>query len=183
MSILSDLNPVTGLVNGVGKAVSSVARVFVGDKGERDAQESGENMATLNQFAAEFGRGKNWFDSLIDGVNRLPRPFLALGVLFLMVWAPIDPIGFAGAMNAYALVPDWLAALFAVIVGFYFAARHLEQRLKFTGPSAEQVAKVIANQKALTALKAVETTDNMADESKPLSDEAIEKWNEKGVAR
>jgi hypothetical protein len=96
MGFFSDLNPVTGLVKGIGNAVSGVAKVFVGDKSARDSQDSASNMATLNQFAAEFGRGKTWFDSLIDGINRLPRPFLALGVLGLLVWAPMDPLGFLG---------------------------------------------------------------------------------------
>ena len=168
MGFFSDLNPVTGLVKGIGNAVSGVAKVFVGDKSARDSQDSASNMATLNQFAAEFGRGKTWFDSLIDGINRLPRPFLALGVLGLLVWAPMDPLGFASAMNAYALVPDWLAMLFAVIVGFYFGARHLEQRLKFNGPSAEQVAKVISNQKALKDLKAPESVSPPLRSSGPL---------------
>lgn len=189
MSIMSWLNPVTA----IGNVANGIIKTVAGDQSARDQQEHTENTTTLGQFAAEFaGRGKaTWFDSLIDGINRLPRPFLALGVLGLMVWCPLDPIGFAEAMTAYALVPEWLAALFAVIVGFYFAARHLEQRLKFNGPSAEQVKAVVEAKKALATLRTGSNEPvisderfkaELADTSKPLSNAAILEWNRRRQA-
>jgi hypothetical protein len=180
-----------GIANLIGAGGKVVGKVM-GNKEAGQEQESSENTAIIGQFAGEFRERANWFDSLIDGINRLPRPFLAIGVLGLMVWCPIDPVGFASAMTAYALVPEWLAALFAVIVGFYFAARHLEQRLKFKGPSAKQVQEVVEAQKALGSLRApvvnpavqkppepAVTTDDFTDETLPLSNEAIEAWNAK----
>ena len=36
-----------------------------------------------------------WFDRLVNGVNRLPRPFLAFGTIGLIVYAMADPVQFA----------------------------------------------------------------------------------------
>lgn len=80
--------------------------------------------ATLRQFAGEFGRGARGFDRVMDGVNRLPRPALALGTLALFISAMVDPVWFAARMQGIALVPEPLWWLLGVIVSFYFGARH-----------------------------------------------------------
>ena len=67
---------------------------------------------------------KGRFDRFMDGLNRLPRPFLAFGVLGLFVAALVDPVWFAARMQGIALVPEPLWWLLGVIVSFYFGARH-----------------------------------------------------------
>ena len=82
--------------------------------------------AAMSQLAAEFQYGgKSRFDRFMDGVNRLPRPMLALGTLGLLggrSWS--DPVWFAARMQGLALVPEPLWWLLGVIVSFYFGARH-----------------------------------------------------------
>lgn len=81
--------------------------------------------AALAQFAAEFARPRQgWFDRFIDGVNRLPRPMLALGTIGLFCIAMIDPVWFAARMSGLAQVPEPLWWLMGAIVSFYFGARH-----------------------------------------------------------
>ena len=81
--------------------------------------------AALDQFAAEFAHPQpSRFDRLMDALNRLPRPGLALGTLGLFIAAMVDPIWFAARMQGLTLVPEPLWWLLGVIVSFYFGARH-----------------------------------------------------------
>jgi hypothetical protein len=82
-------------------------------------------IQAMTQFGAEFQRPpKGMFDRFMDGLNRLPRPALALGTLGLFAAAMIDPIWFSARMQGIALVPEPLWWLLGVIVSFYFGARH-----------------------------------------------------------
>jgi hypothetical protein len=79
----------------------------------------------MDQYGAEFAApSKGGFDRFMDGVNRLPRPALALGTLGLFVSAMVAPLWFAQRMQGIALVPEPLWWLLGVIVSFYFGARH-----------------------------------------------------------
>ncbi len=90
--------------------------------GARGAQVQGQAMA---QHRAEFsGARQGGFDRFMDGVNRLPRPMLALGTLGLFVSAMVNPLWFSERMQGIALVPEPLWWLLGVIVSFYFGARH-----------------------------------------------------------
>lgn len=96
------------------------------ENAERSAQrEHAAQAAALGQFAAEFEHPrKSFFDQLIDALNRVPRPAMALGTLGLFVAAMVDPIWFASRMEGIALVPEPLWWLLGAIVSFYFGARH-----------------------------------------------------------
>lgn len=99
--------------------------------------------AVLEQFAAEFVRGQTGlFDRVIDGLNRLPRPFLALGTLGLFVSAMADPVWFAARMQGIALVPEPLWWLMGAIISFYFGARHQAKGQEFQRSVAETLAMV-----------------------------------------
>ena len=66
----------------------------------------------MSQYGDEFKAPvKGGFDRFMDGVNRLPRPALALGTLGLFVSAMVAPLWFAQRMQGIALVPEplwWL---------------------------------------------------------------------------
>lgn len=99
--------------------------------------------AALSQLAAEFQYGgKSRFDRFMDGVNRLPRPLLALGTLALMGASLSDPVWFAARMQGLALVPDPLWWLLGVIVSFYFGARHQVKSQEFQQALAASMARV-----------------------------------------
>lgn len=63
------------------------------------------------------------YDRIIDGLNRLPRPLLALGTLGLFVHAMMDPEAFARRMTGLAAVPEPLWWLLGAVVSFHFGAR------------------------------------------------------------
>jgi Holin of 3TMs, for gene-transfer release len=114
--------------------------------------------AALGQFASEFAvERKGWFDRFMDGLNRLPRPALALGTLGLFVSAMVDPIWFASRMQGIALVPEPLWWLLGAIVSFYFGARQQVKSQQFQRSMAQSVmraADVTGNIAALKALQA-----------------------------
>lgn len=111
---------------GLGKAVKDVAEIFVVNKTENANFEHLEHSAALEQFSSEFQRGRgNWFNNLVDGLNRLPRPVLALGTVGLFIFAMIDPVVFSARMVGLDSIPRELWWLLGAIVSFYFGAREL----------------------------------------------------------
>jgi len=91
----------------------------------------------------------------MDGLNRLPRPALALGTLGLFVSAMVEPLWFAERMQGIALVPEPMWWLLGVIVSFYFGARHQLKAQEFQRDLAGSVSfvpKVLENIEAIRGL-------------------------------
>ena len=110
----------------VGGAVESVAEVFTINKTKAEMATRAQAMASLSQYGAEFqNASQSPFDRFINGLNRLPRPILALGTVGLFIFAMADPNAFAGRMQGLAYVPDPLWWLLGAVVSFYFGAREL----------------------------------------------------------
>ncbi|SFG19738.1 Holin of 3TMs, for gene-transfer release [Palleronia marisminoris] len=124
-----------GLVFGGGGgagAIAGTAAIFRENAENRAVREVELRDGALEQFAAEFTHpDKGSFDKFMDGVNRIPRPAMALGTLGLFVTAMIDPLWFAARMEGIALVPEPLWWLLGVIVSFYFGARHQAKGQEF----------------------------------------------------
>ncbi len=120
------INSVTGLVGGVGNAISGVRETWKGSVEKREVRQAQAQANALNQFTAEFIKPENWFDSLINGLNRTPRPVIANGTIGLFIYAFIDPEGFEETMQALDKVPPEMWWLLSSIVVFYFGARELK---------------------------------------------------------
>lgn len=84
------------------------------------------DSAAMAQLAAEFhARGKRgWFDQLMDGINRLPRPMLVFSVFGLLAWTAVDPIEAAKVFTSWAIIPVEFWYVVLAIVTFYFGGRH-----------------------------------------------------------
>lgn len=137
-----------GIIEGAGKVATDVGKTFFGDKSEKEKHISDEQIAVLNQYSAEFiaRAQRTWWDSFVDGVNRLVRPGLALGAQVAFVWVYVDPVGFAECMKALQLVPEMLWYIWITIFGFFFGGRIIENAPKAwkVEPRALEVAKEIA---------------------------------------
>jgi hypothetical protein len=137
--------------------VAETAEVFRVNAEKADARGADIQQAALAQLAAEFAHPrKGLFDRVIDGLNRVPRPAMALGVLALFVSAMTSPIWFAERMQGIALVPEPLWWLLFVIVGFYFGARHQTKTLQAQEGIARTLAmtpQVMGNLAALDGLR------------------------------
>lgn len=105
--------------------IRETAEVFLENREAGAARDADLHRATLEAYAAEFQHArKGAFDRFMDGLNRLPRPAMALGTLGMFTAAMVDPAWFAARMRGVALVPEPLWWLLGAIVSFYFGARH-----------------------------------------------------------
>jgi hypothetical protein len=144
------------LFRGTGNVVRETAEVFRVNAEAADARAAQMQRAALDQMAAEFrSGGRGLFDRVIDALNRLPRPAMALGTLGLLVSAMVDPLWFGERMAGLALVPEPLWWLLGAIVSFYFGARHqakgqdFQRGLAATLARAPQVLETIEGLRAL----------------------------------
>lgn len=183
------------LGGGIGAAAQGVSRAvatFAGDKVQREDNVHDEQRAAMDQMAAEFQyRGsRTWFDSLIDGVNRLPRPVIAFGCIGLFVWCIADPAEFTVAMMALGAMPEWLAIVIGQVILLYMGGRMLNDWKMGKAASADQVRQILAMQKEVRAVSdaaaakpdapALAERDYaaaLADTATPMSNAAIEEWN------
>ena len=131
-------------VAALGQSVSSVAEVF--RPNATRALELGHDayLAAHSSHTAEFAHSRaGWFDAFVNGLNRLPRPLLALGTLALFIYAMADPEGFALRMRGLAEVPEPLWWLLGAVVAFYFGAREAHH-LRVARPVGATVLPVTA---------------------------------------
>ena len=119
------IDRVTG-ASALGEAAEGLSEVFVANA-TREMELQGElAQATLQAASEEFRHaGSTWFDRGVNGLNRLPRPLLALGTLGLFAHAMVDPLAFAERMRGLQEVPEPLWWLLGAVVSFYFGAREL----------------------------------------------------------
>jgi len=139
------------------KDVRKTVEVFRPNAEAEAGRTADYQAAALKQFSGEFSQQRGLFDRVIDGLNRLPRPAMALGVLFLIGSAMVDPLWFASRMQGLALVPDPLWWLLGAIVSFYFGARYQVKGQAFQASLAATLARtpqVVQNIKAIRALRA-----------------------------
>lgn len=106
-------------------AVTNLAEVFRPNATRQLELEQAAVAASLSEYGGEFSTvsGDSWFDSFINGLNRLPRPVLTLGTFGLFIYSMTDPAGFSLRMEGLALVPEPLWWLLGAIISFYFGAR------------------------------------------------------------
>lgn len=143
--------------------VKETAEVFR-PNAEASAQRAhSAQTAALGQFAAEFAHArKGWFDRFIDGLNRIPRPAMALGTLGLFVAAMYDPVWFSSRMEGIAMVPEPLWWLLGAIVSFYFGARHQLKGQEFQKAVAATLAAAETHAQPIKSSSQVDTDDNPA---------------------
>ncbi|MFY0618228.1 holin family protein [Shimia sp.] len=148
--------------------VKDTAEVFR-ENAEAGAQRAQDvQIAAMQSHAVEFQQSnRGGFDRLMDGLNRVPRPAMALGCLALFVSAMVDPIWFASRMSGIALVPEPLWWLLGVVVSFYFGARHQAKGQEFQRSMSENLKRVPKVVEAIETLEALEkdTAPSVAENS------------------
>ena len=127
----------TAAATALGNAARGMAEVFTPSATRQMELSAEAQMAALRQLGAEYiDPGCGWFDRMVNGLNRLPRLFLAFGTLGLFTYAMVDPESFGRRMVGLNLVPDPLWWLLGAVVGFYFGAREAHY-FRRVGPVAE----------------------------------------------
>lgn len=115
-----------GGVKAAGDAVTGIVETFRPNSEAAAKRQYEGEIARLDQMAAEFKNSGGWFNRFVDGLNRLPRPVMALGTIGLFAYAMTDPLGFTERMVGLQAVPEPLWWLLGAIVSFYFGARELK---------------------------------------------------------
>ena len=124
MGLIGSILGGPGAVAALGEAAKGVAETFVPNATRRMELSAEAQMAALRQLGEEYGLpSTGWFDRLVNGLNRLPRPMLAFGTLGLFVYAMVDPVPFSARMVGLNAVPEPLWWLLGAVVAFYFGAR------------------------------------------------------------
>ncbi|WP_108501604.1 holin family protein [Paracoccus indicus] len=148
MGMIDRLIGVAPTVTALGSAATGMAEVFTQNATRRMELDEEAYARAISQYGQEFASAPTgWFDSFVNGLNRVPRPLLALGTMALFIYSMIDPEGFGLRMQGLQLVPEPLWWLLGAIVGFYFGAReahHFRDRVWPGKPAEEKtVAKVV----------------------------------------
>jgi len=161
MGLIDKVFGVPAATTALGQAATGVAEVFLPNATKKMQAAHEAYMAALDEHGEEFKYAMpGLFDRFVNGLNRLPRPMLALGTLGLFVYAMIDPLGFAERMVGLNYVPEPLWWLLAAIVGFYFGAREAHYlRARAPAPPAKApkggaVAPPVDENPALEELRA-----------------------------
>nr|WP_111298898.1 holin family protein [Paracoccus saliphilus] len=124
MGLIDRFIGVAPTVTALGSAATGMAEVFTQNATRRMELDEEAYARAMAQHGQEFAQPANgWFDGLVNGLNRLPRPLLALGTMALFIYAMIEPAGFSLRMEGLQAVPEPLWWLMGAIVGFYFGAR------------------------------------------------------------
>ena len=124
MGLIGSVLNAPGAVTALGEAAKGFAEVFTPSATRQMELSAQAQSAALEQFGGEFSTASaSWFDRLVNGLNRLPRPLLAFGTIGLFVYAMVDPHDFALRMVGLNAVPEPLWWLLGAVVAFYFGAR------------------------------------------------------------
>ncbi len=143
------LGPSDG-INAAANAVTGVAEVFHANETRRMELSADAQAAALAAMGDEFQYGRyGFFDRMVNGINRLPRPMLAFGTLGLFVFAMVDPTAFSERMAGLNHVPEPLWWLLGAIVSFYFGAREMHYFRTPTMPPRPRLARDTVAQEAL----------------------------------
>jgi hypothetical protein len=143
MGMIGKLVGAPAAVTALGEAAEGLAEVFVPSATRRMELSAEAQMAALRQLGEEYQHpALSWFDRMVNGLNRLPRPLLAFGTIGLFVYAMVDPVAFAQRMVGLNAVPEPLWWLLGAIVAFYFGARetHYFRNRAVTSPFAPAAA-------------------------------------------
>ena len=91
----------SGGIAAAAEAAGNVAEIFPPSATRRMELDEEAYARAITQAQAEFTQAPlTWWDSLMNGLNRLPRPLLTLGTIGLFVYAMVDPVGFSARMVA-----------------------------------------------------------------------------------
>ena len=152
----------------LGNAATGVAEVFLPNATKKMEAAQEAYMAALDEHGDEFRYLRpGIFDRFVNGLNRMPRPMLALGTLGLFVFAMLDPVAFARRMVGLDYVPEPLWWLLGAIVSFYFGAREAHYFRTGTGTGTRPRAGLPA---------ALGGTDPAAPATAP--NPALEEWRQ-----
>lgn len=128
---------------------------LVGQKGKREEASQALDAKVTDQYAAESlqqRENRTWFDSLVDGLNRLIRPTGFALTVWIFIWPIRNMEQFQQAMVAYELIPVWLAGLIVTVWSLFFGGRFITKDMfkdGFKGRSKKEFQEILSKQKEI----------------------------------
>lgn len=131
MNIIAIGTVLLNIVKAILPSASDITKVVLGNQGAAANNNAEADKAAQDAYAREFsyplGANRTRFDAFMDGLNRLPRPLLIIGIIGMIVWPCFDDVGATKIYKALGLVPEMLWQMGMLIVSFYFTSRYLEK--------------------------------------------------------
>jgi hypothetical protein len=87
-------------------------------------------------------RERATYDRLMDALNRLPRPLMALGTLSVLAAAMVAPVWFADRMQALSAMPDALWWVIGGVISLYFGARIQSREQEFQREMVDTIVRL-----------------------------------------
>ncbi|WP_233517043.1 3TM-type holin [Pseudotabrizicola alkalilacus] len=168
MGLMSGFGLGRGAIPALGGVSREIARNIAPDLA-RGLAEAVNRLPVPEPGALPPARPGSGYDRLIDAINRLPRPLMAFGSQALVLYALLDPDGFAARMQGLDAMPEALWWLLGAVITAYFGAReahHLRNRGTQAGG-----AEVVTG-----ADVAPKRPDDRSDAANP----ALEDWRSNG---
>jgi hypothetical protein len=177
MGLISGLRLGRHAIPALGGVSRDIARSIAPDLA-RGLAEAVSRLPKPQDGALPPARPGSGYDRLVDAINRLPRPLMAFGSQALVLYALMDPEGFAARMQGLDAMPEALWWLLGAVITAYFGAReahHLRNR-----PAASQTTSPAPastpSMEPLAPNMAAHLPDDRSDGANP----ALEDWRDNG---
>ncbi len=92
----------------------------------------------MPQYKPTTAAGQTGYNHLVDGLNRLPRPLMALGSVGVFVVAGINPAWFEAQMQVLAAMPQPMWWLMGAVITMFFGSRETHY-MRQTPPATPSV--------------------------------------------
>lgn len=185
------------LIFGGGRnVITETAGAFVANAEASAEREAELNGAALAQYASEFGArsARTWFDSFVDGLNRLVRPMLTFAILLPIAASIWWPAHAAAAIASLAILPAGYWGVLGVVISFFFGGRMQIKAQDFERSVADAVARAPAVIQSMKRLRTMSSESPGAASSgqdatlaaaalKPSDNSAIDHWRAEELQR
>ena len=148
--LINPINWFTKGVKAVGKTVVDVRKVFKGSEADKDLYSHERFIASQQAYVSEFSQQNNrtWWDSLWDGINRMPRPLIVFAIFWYFWLSFSDTYEFQEVNVALDSVPEQMWWIMSAVISFYFAAREFQKgrdkKMALSDKEFDKVQKRIA---------------------------------------
>ncbi len=127
---------------------------------------------------------KHWWDRIIDGINRLPRPLFSFGLFTLFFIGAVAPEIFNKIMISYSAAPSMFWVIAITIITSWFGGRIVREfggfnkLLGSVSPKAV-IEGILESRKQRWRLESEKDFKRrIKDESNSLTEDDIQRWNE-----
>ena len=186
MSLKDIVNPFSWFSKGVetvGDTVVNVKKTFTGSKADQDLYAHEQFISGLEGYSKEFTNRANrtWWDSLWDGVNRMPRPLIVVAIFWYFSLSYRNPEEFQVLNLALDTVPERMWWIMSAVVSFYFVAREFQKGRDTKLALSDKEFKTV--QDRMAKLREAAVTELPAKEP-GYKNPSIEEWKQKaGINR